>query len=250
MKRFGLIGYPLGHSFSRSYFSEKFKKLGLTDHQYDLFEMEYLKDFPMLWDRNRDLVGVNVTVPYKETVIPFLDRLDSSGHKVGAVNVVKREQDQLIGYNSDFYGFKVSIQNYFQDKEMVKSALVLGSGGASKAVEAVLIDLDIDYYIVSRLADKGDYTYQDLKNDPSLVREVQMIINSTPLGMHPKIDSCPSIPFGALHADQYIYDLVYNPEETTLMKEARKRGARTKNGLEMLYLQADRAWEIWSQQGI
>ncbi|WP_421872651.1 shikimate dehydrogenase family protein [Marinoscillum sp.] len=246
MKRFGLVGFPLGHSFSRAYFNEKFKRLGLSDHKYDLFEIEYLKDFPSLWDRYPDLVGINVTVPHKENIRRFLDRLDSSAHKVEAVNVIKKEGNKLIGYNSDFFGFKQSVINYFQGDLKVKNALILGGGGASKAVEAGFLDLGIKYMVVSRQKLKGDLTYVDLKNDPTYVQKVDMIVNTTPLGMHPDIDTKPDIPYEAIHAEQYIYDLVYNPEETAFMKEGRLKGARTKNGLEMLHLQADRAWEIWN----
>lgn len=247
MKQFGLVGFPLGHSFSREYFTEKFEKLGLGDsHKYDLFPIEFLKDFPALWDNNPDLIGVNVTVPHKENVRRFLDRLDNSAHKVEAVNVVKKEGSKLVGYNSDFYGFKVSMQNYFQDNPMVKNALILGGGGASKAVEAAFLDLGIKYMVVSRQKHKGDLLYTDLKDDPSYVEKVDMIVNTTPLGMHPDIEEKPDLPYDRFHAQQYIYDLVYNPEETAFMKEGRRRGAKTKNGLEMLYLQADRAWEIWN----
>ena len=246
MKRFGLVGYPLGHSFSRGYFNEKFQRLGLSDHKYDLFETEYLKDFPSLWERYPDLVGVNVTVPHKENIRRFLDRLDSSAHKVEAVNVIKKEGTKLVGYNSDFFGFKQSVINYFQGEVTVKKALILGGGGASKAVEAAFLDLGIKYMVVSRQKLKGDLVYRELTEDPSYVEKVDMIVNTTPLGMHPNIEQKPDIPYDAIHAEQYIYDLVYNPEETAFMKEGRKRGARTKNGLEMLHLQADRAWEIWN----
>lgn len=246
MRRFGLVGYPLGHSFSRRYFSEKFEKMGLLDHQYDLYELEYLKDFPAIWQNNSELIGVNVTVPHKESVIPFLDRLDASAHKVGAVNVVKREAGKLIGYNSDYYGFKISIANYFQGNITIKNALILGLGGAAKSVEAALDDLKISYESVSRMAGKGDYTYNDLQKDPSILAKADMIVNTTPLGMFPEVEECPQIPYEVIHAGQYFYDLVYNPEETHFMKKARQKGARTKNGLEMLYLQADRAWEIWN----
>lgn len=246
MKQFGLVGYPLGHSFSRQYFTDKFEKLGLEDHQYLLFELEYLKDFPSIWERYPELVGVNVTVPHKENVRRFLDRLDSSAQKVEAVNVVKRDKGKLVGYNSDFYGFKISVLNYFQSQELVEGALILGGGGASKAVEAAFLDLGIKYMVVSRQKLKGDLVYEDLFKDPSIVEKAGMIVNTTPLGMHPNLETKPHIPYDAMHAEQYIYDLVYNPEETAFMKEGRKRGARTKNGLEMLYLQADRAWEIWN----
>lgn len=247
MKRFGLIGFPLGHSFSRGYFQEKFERLGLSEsHKYEIFEMEFLKDFPSLWEKYPDLLGVNVTVPHKENVRRFLDRLDNSAHKVEAVNVVKKEGNKLVGYNSDYLGFKQSIINYFQGNITCEQALVLGGGGAAKAVEAAFLDLGIKYMVVSRQKLKGDLVYQELKDDPSIVEKAGMIVNTTPLGMHPEVDTKPDIPYDAIHAEQYLYDLVYNPEETAFMKEGRKRGARTKNGLEMLYLQADRAWEIWN----
>lgn len=246
MKRFGLIGFPVGHSFSRTYFQEKFKVLGLNDHVYELYEMEFLKDFPALWERFPDLVGVNVTVPHKENVIRFLDRLDSSASRVEAVNVIKRVQGKLVGYNSDYYGFKVSVENYFQRKDKIRNALILGRGGASKAVEMALLDLWINCKFVSRNAGKGDFTYDDLEKDPGIIEKVDMIINTTPLGTYPNIETKPLIPYDAIQPKHYLYDLVYNPEETAFMKEGRKRGAKTKNGLEMLQLQADRAWEIWT----
>ncbi len=247
MKRYGLIGYPLGHSFSRAYFNDKFEKLGLEEtHRYDVFEMEYLKDFESLWARNPDLVGVNVTVPHKEHIQRFLSRLDSSARKVEAVNVVKREGNQLVGYNTDYLGFKQSVINYFQGEITCERALILGVGGAAKAVESALIDLGIKYALVSRSAKKGDYTYKELKEDPSVVEKAGMVINTTPLGMHPNIDTKPDIPYEVIHPEQYLYDLVYNPEETAFMKEGRERGAKTKNGLEMLHIQADKAWEIWN----
>lgn len=247
MKRFGLIGYPLGHSFSRGYFSEKFEKLGLSEsHRYEVFEMEYLKDFPALWDRNPDLVGINVTVPHKEHVMRFIDRLDGSARKVEAVNVIKREGKHLVGYNSDYFGFKQSLLNYFQVGLKCERALILGVGGAAKAVEAAFVELEIVYDLVSRSKDKGDYTYQDLKNDPSVVKNADIIVNTTPLGTYPNIDTKPDIPYKVLHPEQYLYDLVYNPEETAFIREGRERGAQTKNGLEMLHLQAEKAWEIWN----
>ncbi|MEQ8239795.1 MAG: shikimate dehydrogenase, partial [Cyclobacteriaceae bacterium] len=239
MKQFGLIGYPLGHSFSKKYFTEKFKSLGLTDHQYDLFEMKDLQSFPSLFESNQDLVGVNVTVPFKQQVMSFLDELDSSAKKVGAVNTIKREGQKLVGYNSDYFGFKYSLQSYCRDMPIIKDALILGSGGASKAVMAVLEDLGIGYKVVSRVAGKEDYTYQELKENLDLLPRFKLVINTTPVGMYPKVEEAPDLPFNLLSDSHVIYDLVYNPEQTLLMQEAEKRGARTKNGLEMLYLQAD-----------
>ncbi|MFY0607401.1 MAG: shikimate dehydrogenase [Cyclobacteriaceae bacterium] len=247
MKRYGLIGHPLSHSFSREYFTEKFEKLGLSDtHKYDLFDIEYLKDFPALWERYPDLVGLNVTVPHKENVRRFLDRLDTSAHKVEAVNVIKRDGTKLVGYNSDFLAFKQSMINYFQGNITCEQALILGGGGASKAVEAAFLDLGIKYMVVSRQRTKGDLVYKELHEKPEYVANAGMIVNTTPLGMSPNLETKPDIPYEAIHAKQYLYDIVYNPEETAFMLEGRKRGARTKNGLEMLYLQADRSWEIWN----
>lgn len=246
MKRFGLIGYPLGHSFSRGYFSEKFLQLGLDDHHYDLFELEDIGGFPELWKKIPELHGLNVTVPHKEGVLRFLDELDSSAQKVGAVNVIKKVGDKLVGFNSDFYGFKQSLESWLPEGRKVRNALILGGGGAAKAVEAALRDLDVSYQVVSRHRDKGDLIYEDLKSNPSLFKDVGLIVNTTPLGMHPRIDSKPDLPYECLHAEQYLYDLVYNPEETAFMKEGRLKGAKTKNGLEMLHLQADRSWEIWN----
>jgi len=246
MKHFGLIGYPLGHSFSKKYFGEKFQSLGLTDHHYDLFEMKDLQDFRLLWESNQYLVGVNVTVPFKQQVIPFLDEWDISVEKVGAVNTIKRQGQKLVGYNTDYFGFKNSLQSYYQNKPITEAALVLGSGGASKAVVAALQDLGIDYKIVSRAAGKADYTYQELKENANILSYYKLVINTTPVGMYPKVEEAPDILFELLSVGHAIYDLVYNPDQTLLMLEAEKRGARTKNGLEMLYLQADKSWDIWN----
>lgn len=247
MKRFGLIGYPLGHSFSRTYFTSKFEQLGLLEsHRYDLFEMEHLKDFPTLWEKYPELVGVNVTVPHKENVKRFLDRMDYSAEKIGAVNVIKREGQHLVGYNSDYYGFKQSVINFFKDHKVSGQAIILGTGGAAKAVEVALAELDVDYLIVSRSEANGDITYEGIHKDTRHFTEAGLIINTTPLGMHPNYDDRPDLPYDLLKPSQYLYDLVYNPEETAFMKEGKSRGCNTKNGLEMLYLQADKAWEIWN----
>ncbi len=242
MEKFGLIGYPLGHSYSKKFFTEKFQKLGLTNHKYDLFEMEYLKEFPAMW-LNNDLHGVNVTIPHKEHVIGFLDFLDSSAQKVGAVNVVKREQGKLKGYNTDYMSFKETLVNWLPEKKM--SALVLGSGGASKAVQVALDELDIDHEIVSRKRTEGDYTYLDLNKNPEVLAENQLIINATPLGTYPEVEESPDIPYDQLGAEHFLYDMVYNPEETAFMKRRCSQGANAKNGIEMLRLQAEKTWDIW-----
>ena len=244
MRRYGLVGYPLGHSFSKKYFEEKFEKLGLKSHRYDLFEMEYLKDFPAIWENYPDLEGVNVTVPHKINIMRFLDILDPSAHKVEAVNVVRKKEGKLIGFNSDYAGFKGALESWLEDTSI--NALVLGSGGSSLAVQSALLDLDIDYEVVSRSKDKGDFLYTKLHKDPSMLGEYKLLINTTPLGMAPKIDDGPPIPYEHITSDHLLFDLVYNPENTFFMKEGEKRGARTTNGVEMLHLQAEKSWEIWN----
>lgn len=245
MRRFGLIGFPLGHSFSKAYFAKKFEEQKLENCRYDLFELENIELFPQLWEQMPELVGVNVTVPYKEKVKVYLNRLDASAEKVGAVNVIKKVGDELVGYNSDFFGFYKSLATFISGGS-VKSALVLGSGGAAKAVEAALKDLGITYQLVSRQPFVGRMTYDQLKTDSSIVRKAQLIVNTTPLGMQPKLDGKPDLPYEVIGQEQYFYDLVYNPEETAFMKEGIRAGAKAKNGLEMLHLQADKAWEIWN----
>ncbi len=242
MRRFGLIGYPLGHSFSKKYFSEKFDKLGLHDHSYDLFELKAIDLFPDIW-KDKDLVGVNVTVPYKEAVKKYIDEFDASAEKVGAVNVVKRINDKLKGYNSDFYGFKTSLEN-FLNGESIEKALILGTGGSSKAVKAVLEVLGIPLLFVSRTPDEGELSYEQV--DERMLRETQLIVNTTPVGMYPNVKTSPQIPYQYLTPDHYLIDLIYNPSETQFMQKGLLRGARTKNGLEMLHLQADKSWEIWN----
>ncbi|MFN6943728.1 MAG: shikimate dehydrogenase family protein [Cytophagaceae bacterium] len=244
MRLFGLIGYPLTHSFSKKYFTEKFDKENITDARYELFELKDISEFPEVLKNNPDLCGLNVTIPYKEAIIPYLDELDEPVKNINAVNVIKVEKGKILkGYNSDYYGFKVSLLKLIQKVDPRYKSLILGSGGASKAVCAALDDLGIPYLTVSRKADKG-ITYSDI--DESLIRDYQIIINTTPLGMYPKTDSCPDIPYNFLTSDHYLFDLVYNPEETLFMQRGKAAGAQTKNGLEMLYLQAEKAWEIWN----
>lgn len=244
MKRFGLIGFPVSHSFSKKYFTEKFAKSGLDDHFYDLFELEHIADFPALWSDNEDLSGLNVTVPHKENVLPYLDELDSSAKSVGASNVIKKVGDKLVGYNSDFIAFRHSLASWIGDFN--GQALVLGTGGSSKAVCAALKDLTISFKTVSRSKKNGDLSYEDLFNNSSLIDEYHLLINTTPLGMHPKVDTCPQIPYEKINAKHFLFDLVYNPSETLFLQKGRARGAQIKNGDEMLVLQAEKSWEIWN----
>jgi shikimate dehydrogenase len=242
---YGLIGFPLTHSFSKKYFTDKFLREGLTKNQYELFAIERIEDVKNIIHNHPDLRGLNVTIPYKESVIPLLDELDDSAKEVGAVNVIKIDDGILTGYNSDFYGFKQSIINWLPDKYQSLSALVLGTGGASKAISAVLQSLSIEYRLVSRTSSNSALSYERL-NSSTLVSESKLIINTTPLGMAPEIEGFPNIPYNQITENHFVFDLVYNPEETKFLIKCAAEGAKIKNGFEMLELQAEKSWEIWT----
>ena len=247
MKKYGLIGYPLKHSFSIGYFNEKFSSEGI-DAEYVNFEIPAINDFIEVIEENPDLCGLNVTIPYKEQVIPFLDELDPDTAKIGAVNVIKiirqKAKVKLVGYNSDIIGFTQSIQPLLQPHH--RKALILGTGGASKAVYHGLKKLGIEGVFVSRTRKTEDMlTYEDLT--PEIMQEHTVIVNCTPLGMYPKVDFCPDIPYQELTPNHLLYDLLYNPNVTLFMKKGEEQGAVTKNGLEMLLLQAFAGWEIWNK---
>lgn len=246
MKRYGLVGYPLGHSFSQKYFSEKFEGLNIShSHTYHVFELESLSGFLDIWDRHPDLEGVNITIPYKIEIMPFLDEIDDSAAGVKAVNVIKKKGNKLIGYNSDVFGFKQSLDPWLMGVEV--EALIFGSGGSSLAVQAGLQALNIPFKIVSREATKGHLTYLQLHHEPSIIDRHHLLINTTPKGMSPNIEEGPSIPYDRIDQNHYCFDLIYNPEETFFMRQGRQNKARTKNGLEMLKLQAEKSWEIWNK---
>ncbi len=245
MNRFGLVGFPVGHSFSKKYFTDKFSKLKLKDHLYELYELEYLNEFPTLWIKYPDLIGVNVTVPHKEGVLKYLDRLDASAIKVGAANVIKREGSKLVGYNSDYMAFRESLKKWIGSFD--GEALILGTGGSSKAIQAGLDELNIPFNVVSRSPRNGDYTYLEIEENPGIISRFHLIINTTPLGMHPKIDALPNLPYEGMGKNHFLFDLIYNPEETLFLHEGRVNGAKIKNGLEMLELQAEKSWEIWNK---
>ncbi|MEM6725815.1 MAG: shikimate dehydrogenase [Bacteroidota bacterium] len=242
MNQLGLIGFPLKHSFSKGYFADKFKKEGIEGYHYENFELNNIHLFPFLIQRIQNLRGLNVTIPYKEQVIPFLDQVDESG-AFGAVNTILIKEGKTTGYNTDVYGFRISLEKNLHESD--KNALILGTGGASKAVAFVLEQLEISYQLVSRNADKGDLTYAEL--DAEVMANHQLIINTTPLGMFPKNKTCPDINFEYINDQHLCYDLVYNPEKTLFLRDAERRGARIQNGLEMLHLQAEKAWEIWTR---
>jgi len=245
MKRFGLVGHPVKHSYSQIFFRTKFEKLGLTDHCYDLFELEFLNQFPALWLKYEDLVGVNVTVPHKEGVLKYLDSQDASAIKVGAANVILRKGKKLIGYNTDYMAFKESLETWMGKYN--GEALILGTGGASKAVQAALSDLNIPFNLVSRTSQGGGYTYGQIQDNPEILERFLLIVNTTPLGMHPEVNTAPQLPYTRLSKNHFLYDLVYNPEKTEFLQRGESAGTKIKNGLEMLELQAERSWEIWNK---
>ena len=246
MRRFGLIGRTLGHSFSARYFADKFQREGLADtHRYDLFELPEIECVKELIATTEGLVGFNVTIPYKQQIIPYLDSLSAEARDIGAVNCVKIESDgRLTGYNTDIDGIRLSLDKLLGGVE-IDAALVLGTGGASQAVQYVLAERNIPYSIVSRDSAKGNLTYDDLKVE--VTSSHHLIINSSPVGMYPNVDQCPDIPYELLTADHYLFDLVYNPERTLFAERAATMGAHTLCGLDMLYAQAESAWRIWNQ---
>lgn len=243
MRQFGLIGKTLKHSFSKKYFSEKYQKEGISDANYELFELKSIQEFPQLVKSHMDLVGLNVTIPYKLEVMDFLDELDEHAQAIQAVNTIKvLSNGQLKGYNTDYFGFKDSLTDGWQLDQV--SALVLGTGGASKAVEKALFDLGIPYQMVSRQRSDDRLSYDQLTD--KLVKENKLIINTTPLGTFPDVDQKPKLNYEAIGKDHFLFDLVYNPENTAFMQAGQANGAQTKNGYLMLVGQAEKAWEIWN----
>lgn len=246
MVRFGLIGHPLGHSFSKTYFSEKFDREGI-DACYENFDVDNLEALRTLLQQHPDLCGVNVTIPYKEAILPYLDILDPVAAEVGAVNTVKvMGNGQLKGYNTDVIGIEKTLLGVLTlcFLEYKTSALILGTGGASKAVQYVLRQKSLPYHIVSRSPERGTFTYDELT--PEIIQDHLLIINATPVGMAPHINEAPKIPYEALTKEHVLFDLIYNPEETLFLKHSREHGARSINGLKMLYAQAEAAWDIWN----
>ena len=246
MKKFGIIGYPLGHSFSPGYFNEKFQNEGI-DAIYEKYELPVITDLQAIIDYTQDLCGLNVTIPYKEKVMSYLDVISPEARAIGAVNVVKVTnkdgKKHLEGYNSDLIGFTRSIQPLLEAHH--KKALVLGTGGASKAVMYGLHKLGIETMLVSRYQKNNTIQYEQI--DEEVMKEYTVIVNCTPCGMAPHFDECPAIPYCHITPKHLLFDLIYNPDETLFLKNGREQGAVTKNGLEMLLLQAEGAWEIWNK---
>lgn len=246
MRTFGLIGYPLAHSFSKKFFTEKFAEEGIADHQYELFPIENIAAVVSLIAADVSLAGLNVTIPHKVGVITYLNELDPAAETIGAVNCIsiqhKDGQTWLKGFNTDAYGFQESLKPYL--KKHHTHALILGDGGAAKAVKYVLDQLQLTYLSVVRTAAPNAILYSDLSEE--LLQKHQVIINTTPLGTFPNVEAAPAIPYQWLTAQHLAYDLVYNPEETEFLKRAKAKGAAIKNGFEMLQLQAERSWFIWN----
>jgi shikimate dehydrogenase len=246
MKLLGLIGYPLTHSFSVDYFAKKFAKEKIRDYKYLNFPIDNLSKFPALLDEQPDLIGLNATIPYKEKIIPYLDELDPTAAKIGAVNTVKIIRDNwkkhLSGYNTDAYGFHHSLTPFLQKKHT--GALILGTGGASKAVAYVFDQLGIDYLFVSRTPSKNQIGYREICLP--IISKHLIIVNTSPLGTYPDVDTYPDIPYDLLTPDHILYDLVYNPPETAFLRFGQQKEATCINGQRMLELQAEKSWEIWT----
>jgi shikimate dehydrogenase len=264
MKQYGLIGYPLSHSFSKKYFTEKFDTEHITNAKYDLFPIEHITQLPALLKEHPGLCGLNVTIPYKLGVLKYLDWVERDAKNAGAVNCIRISAEspvetvfsgevgrkdhnfRLEGFNTDVYGFEMSLKPLLKDQH--DHALVLGDGGAARAVKCVLENLGIAFKVVTRKAHPGNILFKNLK--PQDISQTPLIINTTPVGTSPNIDECPPIPYEAITDGHLLYDLIYNPEKTLFLQKGEERGAAIKNGHEMLILQAEKSWEIWTGKNI
>ena len=243
MRAFGLIGFPLGHSFSKKYFGDKFEREGIAGNAYELFPLEQIDQLEDLLASNPDLVGLNVTIPYKEQVIPYLDSMSPVVEEIGACNCIHIQEGCLIGHNTDVIGFSRSFLPKLKPHH--KQALILGTGGSSKAVAYTLKELGIPFLQVSRTPVDGMIAYEEI--DQRMLESHTLLINTTPIGMFPDITKAPSIPYEFIGADHYLFDLVYNPEKTRFLQEGALRGAAVENGSDMLVIQAEASWEIWNR---
>ncbi len=244
MKQYGIIGFPLSHSFSPNYFNQKFEDEKL-DCCFEAFPIQAISEFPELLKKKNNLCGLSVTIPYKTTIIPYLDELSKEAKSIGAINCVHIIDGKTIGHNTDFIGFANSLKPLLTNNS-ISSALVLGTGGASKAICYALSVLNIPYTLVSRTAKGEILDYESI--DEKIIKKHLLIINTTPLGMYPNIDECPNIPYQFLTHNHLLFDLVYNPEETLFLKKGKQQNALISNGLQMLIAQAEVAWKIWNQK--
>jgi shikimate dehydrogenase len=242
VKRFGLIGFPLSHSFSKKFFTEKFEKEGLKDHVYDLFPIETIDRLPDVIQKHPDLSGLNVTIPFKQAVMKYITDFQLPPN-VEACNCIRIIDGKLEGHNTDVTGFEDSFHPML--KPWHKNALILGNGGATVAVKAVLTKLGIRYQVVTRKVKSGTITYDQV--DREVIENHKVIINTTPVGTYPEVDACPAIPYQYLGDEHYLFDLVYNPEKTLFLKKGEEKGSAIKNGAEMLVIQAEESWRIWNQ---
>ncbi len=239
--RFGLVGKNISYSFSKGYFTKKFTNLKLKNHSYENFDLQKIDDFQKIVKQN-SIKGLNVTIPYKETVIPYLTELDAKAKKIGAINTIKISKEGLKGYNTDAHGFRKSIMPFL--KAQHTKALILGTGGASKAIAFVFKELNIPYTFVSRKPIENQFSYQDLSAE--IFKEYTILVNCTPLGTYPNIDLKPDIQYRYITQEHLLFDLIYNPEKTAFLQEGEKQSAAICNGQRMLELQAEKAWEIWN----
>ena len=242
MRAFGLIGYPLGHSFSKKYFTDKFEREGITGNVYELYPIDQIGHLENLLVSHPDLAGLNVTIPYKEQVIQYLDSMSPVVEEIGACNCIHIQNGRLMGHNTDVIGFSKSLLPKLKPHH--NKALLLGTGGSSKAVAYTLKELGIPFLQVSRTPLEGMIGYEEI--DQSLLETHTLLINTTPVGMYPDIDKAPDIPYAFIGPDHYLFDLVYNPERTRFLQEGALRGATVENGSEMLVIQAEASWEIWN----
>ena len=244
MLLYGLIGYPLTHSFSKNYFTEKFQKEGIDNCRYENFQLASIDDLPTVLVENPNLAGLNVTIPHKESVLKFLNESSDTVKEIGACNCIKITDGYLAGHNTDVVGFERSMSEKLSSHH--KKALILGTGGSAKAVEYVLRRRGIDFKCVSRQPSARNLSYDQL--DTVLIQQYELIINTTPVGMYPKISEAPPIPYGGISQKHFLFDLTYNPEKTLFLKNGEERGAAIQNGYDMLRYQAEESWNIWNAQ--
>ena len=241
--RFGLVGKNISYSFSKGYFSIKFSELKLPNYSYENFDLQNISEITNVLKNTKNLSGLNVTIPYKESIIPYLNELEPSAEEIGAVNTIKISPTGLKGYNTDAYGFKMAIEPYL--KKQHTKALILGTGGASKAIAYVLKQLNIHFTFVSRTGKNNGYTYDELNK--SIVQDYTIIINCTPIGTFPNITEKPKIPYQFINQKHLLFDLIYNPEKTAFLSYGETQGATILNGLQMLEFQAEKSWKIWNE---
>ncbi len=246
MIKFGLIGYPLVHSFSKKYFNKKFDNENIKNVCYHNYELKNINKLKSIIKENPDLIGLNVTIPYKEKVIKYLDKIEKKYLNIGSINVIKIINNKLYGINTDYEAFKITLKAWL-NTDFNSKALILGTGGSSKSVSLALKELNIDHNFVSRDKRKNVFSYKDL-SDINIFSNYKLIINTTPLGMYPKVNLFPNIPYKAITKNYYLYDLVYNPETTKFLEKGKNKGAKIKNGLEMLHLQAELSWNYWNKK--